>query len=81
MGKNIIVCSDGTGNTFDSRITNVTRLVQSLRLDEPNRQVVLYDQGVGTVARRTKAVADNSGDPAALHMLSAPVDSATTLQA
>ena len=23
MGKNIIICSDGTGNTFDDDITNV----------------------------------------------------------
>jgi hypothetical protein len=25
MSRNIVICSDGTGNNFDSRVTNVTR--------------------------------------------------------
>jgi uncharacterized protein (DUF2235 family) len=39
MAKNLVVCSDGTGNTFDNRVTNVTRLVKNLVLDQPKRQL------------------------------------------
>lgn len=56
MGKNIIICSDGTGSTFDSRVTNVTHLVKYLVLDGHQQQVAVYDQGVGTGARRCSAV-------------------------
>lgn len=61
MPKTIVLCSDGTGNTFDRRVTNVTHIVHCLRLDIPDRQVVLYDQGVGTVRRRLKSVRSASG--------------------
>ena len=54
MGKNIIVCSDGTGNTFGKSVSNVTRLVKLLAHHE--EQVVVYDQGIGTTARRLRAV-------------------------
>ena len=76
MGKNIVICSDGTGNTFDGRITNVTRLVRHLALDRPDRQVVRYDQGVGTVERREEEVAallGALGDGGTLRILSTPV--------
>jgi uncharacterized protein (DUF2235 family) len=75
MGKNIIICSDGTGNTFEKRITNVTRLVWHLDLDQPDRQVVCYDQGVGTTAQRKKAVSRTAASPGhgtALCLLPAP---------
>jgi len=71
MSRNIVVCSDGTGNTFDSRVTNVTRLVKNLVLDNPKRQLVIYDQGVGTTARREKETRA-SGQSPALRMLPAP---------
>ena len=47
MSRNIIICSDGTGNTFDRRVTNVTHLIKALALADHTHQVVLYDQGVG----------------------------------
>jgi uncharacterized protein (DUF2235 family) len=75
MGKNIIICSDGTGNTFEKRITNVTRLIRHLDLDHPDRQVVCYDQGVGTTALRQKTVsriAASPGQGTALRLLPAP---------
>jgi len=75
VGKNIVICSDGTGNTFDGRITNVTRLVRHLALDRPDRQVVRYDQGVGTVERREEEVAAllaTLGGGGALRILSTP---------
>ena len=74
MGRNIVICSDGTGNTFDGSPTNVTRLVQCLALD-PSRQVAAYDQGVGTAARRIREVDDHRGGvtaPGALEMLPGP---------
>lgn len=56
MGRNIVLCSDGTGNTFDKSVSNVTRLVKLLALDSRQAQVVAYDQGIGTNASRLAAV-------------------------
>jgi len=49
MSKNIVLLSDGTGNS-SSKIfkTNVWRLFQALDLTDPNKQVAFYDDGVGT---------------------------------
>ena len=50
MSKNIVICSDGTGNTaMKGRGTNVFKLFEAvdIHLDNP-RQVALYDDGVGT---------------------------------
>ncbi|MEM6647901.1 MAG: DUF2235 domain-containing protein [Bacteroidota bacterium] len=55
MGKNIIICSDGTGNTtIKGRGTNVFRLYESLDLSshltksQNTQQIAFYDDGVGT---------------------------------
>jgi uncharacterized protein (DUF2235 family) len=52
MAKSIVLCSDGTGNAFDERATNVSMLIRSIDLRgaaEPDRlQIAFYDQGVGT---------------------------------
>lgn len=55
MAKNIIICSDGTGNTaIKDRGTNVFKLFEAVDLNghrtDPNLtpQVALYDDGVGT---------------------------------
>lgn len=55
MSKNIILCSDGTGNTaIKGRGTNVFKLFEALDLtshrEHPERdpQVAFYDDGVGT---------------------------------
>ncbi len=73
MPKNVVVCSDGTGNTFDSRVTNVTRLVKNLVLDRPQDQLVIYDQGVGTSGKRerTARVSQDEG----LRFLDPPLSS------
>lgn len=74
MSRNIIICSDGTGNTFDRRVTNVTHLIKALALADHTQQVVLYDQGVGTNAHRSTVVdtyRSGPGDPSALNMLPA----------
>src|SRR5882672_6197571 len=49
MSKNIVLLSDGTGNS-SSKIfkTNVWRLFQALDLTDPDEQVAFYDNGVGT---------------------------------
>lgn len=74
MAKNIVICPDGTGNTFRSNLSNVVRLVKSLRLDDRGRQIVFYDQGVGTKARdvqAAKSFAEERGRPG-LQILSPP---------
>jgi uncharacterized protein (DUF2235 family) len=66
------MCSDGTGNTFDERITNVSRMVRFLDASDASRQVIRYDPGVGTVAARTENVrAECTVDGAALKILPA----------
>jgi uncharacterized protein (DUF2235 family) len=54
-GKNIVICSDGTGNTaIKGRGTNVFKLFEAVDLNghrtDPARtpQVAIYDDGVGT---------------------------------
>jgi uncharacterized protein (DUF2235 family) len=54
--KNIVICADGTGNTFGAQVSNVSRLVQLIDLDNPERQVAFYDQGIGTDPRYVNAV-------------------------
>jgi uncharacterized protein (DUF2235 family) len=49
MGKNIVMCLDGTGNQLKARgNTNVVRLYQMLDLHDPAVQIAYYDPGVGT---------------------------------
>lgn len=49
MGKNIVLCLDGTGNQLKARgSTNVVRLFEMLDLSDPAKQIAYYDPGVGT---------------------------------
>ncbi len=57
MPKNIVICSDGTGNTaIKGRGTNVFKLYEAVDLhgheqsDSLIRQIAFYDDGVGTEA-------------------------------
>ncbi len=78
MGKNIIICSDGTGNTFDRHVTNVTHLIECLALDNHNQQVAVYDQGVGTSVHRCRKVdayKEDLKDKEALRVLPPPIES------
>src|SRR5262245_39222731 len=55
MSKNIVLCSDGTGNTaIKGRGTNVFKLYEALDL-KPDKQVAFYDDGVGTERLRLLA--------------------------
>jgi len=54
--KNIVICADGTGNSFGAQVSNVSRLVQLIDLNNPEQQVAIYDQGIGTDPRYVNAV-------------------------
>jgi uncharacterized protein (DUF2235 family) len=57
MSKNIILLSDGTGNSSAKLLkTNVWRLFQILDLRDPNSQVAYYDDGVGTSSFKVFAI-------------------------
>lgn len=49
MGKNIVICCDGTGEKLDVHRTNVARLVSLMKSDDPDAQMSWYDPGVGTL--------------------------------
>jgi uncharacterized protein (DUF2235 family) len=57
MSKNIVLLSDGTGNS-SSKIfkTNVWRLYQALDLTNPAKQIAYYDDGVGTSSFKPFAI-------------------------
>lgn len=57
MSKNIVLLSDGTGNSSSSLFkTNVWRLFQILDLRNPAQQIAFYDDGVGTSSFRLFAI-------------------------
>jgi hypothetical protein len=57
MSKNIVLLSDGTGNSSRSLFkTNVWRLYQLLDLSNPEQQVAFYDDGVGTSSFKLFAI-------------------------
>ena len=78
MARNIVICSDGTGNSFRRHESNVARLVQHLALADHAAQVVVYDQGIGTDDRRWQEIeqyANTIRDRSALEVLHAPNES------
>jgi uncharacterized protein (DUF2235 family) len=48
MGRNIVICCDGTNNQFGICNTDVVRIVQICK-QEPDVQLTYYDPGVGTI--------------------------------
>ena len=57
MSKNIVLLSDGTGNSSAKVFkTNVWRLFQALDLTDPGQQVAYYDDGVGTSSFKPLAI-------------------------
>jgi uncharacterized protein (DUF2235 family) len=57
MSKNIVLLSDGTGNSSAAVFkTNVWRLFQILDLHDPNSQIAFYDDGVGTSSFKLFAI-------------------------
>ena len=57
MPKNIVLLSDGTGNSA-ARLTktNVWRCYEALDLADPSKQIAFYDDGVGTSSFRPLAI-------------------------
>jgi uncharacterized protein (DUF2235 family) len=57
MSKNIVLLSDGTGNSSSKLFkTNVWRLYQALHLKNPLEQIAYYDDGVGTSSFKPLAI-------------------------
>jgi len=48
MGKNVVLCCDGTANEFARNNTNVVKLYATLEQD-PVTQVTYYHPGLGTM--------------------------------
>lgn len=51
MGRQLVVCLDGTNNRFSLQPTNILRMIRCLS-DDPARVMSYYDQGVGTFGLR-----------------------------
>lgn len=45
--KNIVICLDGTGNQIEENLSNVLKLYRVV--EKNDKQLVFYDQGVGTL--------------------------------
>jgi len=48
--KNIVICLDGTGNQIEENLSNVLKLYRVLK--KTDKQLVFYDQGVGTLGHK-----------------------------
>jgi len=50
MGKNVVICCDGTGNEYRAKHnTNIVKFFRVLDKSDSGKQVVYYDPGVGTI--------------------------------
>ncbi|KAG8958743.1 hypothetical protein FRC00_002339 [Tulasnella sp. 408] len=47
-GRTLVLCFDGTTNIYDFDNTNIIKFFDLLRKDDPDRQMVYYQPGVGT---------------------------------
>ncbi|KAJ7160341.1 hypothetical protein C8R46DRAFT_905851 [Mycena filopes] len=46
----LILCFDGTGDSFDADNSNIVNLVSALKKDDRTKQMVYYQSGIGTYA-------------------------------
>ncbi|CAE7144134.1 unnamed protein product [Rhizoctonia solani] len=46
--RTLVLCFDGTSNHFNRQNTNVVKMFELLKKDDPERQMVYYQTGVGT---------------------------------
>ncbi|KZV92257.1 hypothetical protein EXIGLDRAFT_614640 [Exidia glandulosa HHB12029] len=51
QGRTLVLCFDGTAGQFDGDNTNVVKMFSLLKKDEPDKQLVYYQPGVGTFAK------------------------------
>ncbi|KAG9029486.1 hypothetical protein FS837_003540 [Tulasnella sp. UAMH 9824] len=48
MPRTLVLCFDGTGQSFDDDYTNVVRFVEALEKRRPDKQIYYYQPGIGT---------------------------------
>ncbi|QRV98491.1 choline transport protein [Ceratobasidium sp. AG-Ba] len=48
--RSLVLCFDGTSNHFSNKNTNVVKFMELLKKNDPDRQLVYYQTGVGTYA-------------------------------
>src|SRR5262245_43805422 len=83
MGKNVVLCADGTCNAFGAKSSsNVAKLITLIDLDDARTQMAAYDQGLGTRAREhenierfAREIKRPRGQPPALVPLPPPTHS------
>ncbi|KAG5341112.1 hypothetical protein C0989_011565 [Termitomyces sp. Mn162] len=46
--RTLVLCFDGTGDQFDSDNSNIVELVSLLKKNDPHKQMVYYQAGIGT---------------------------------
>lgn len=75
MAKNIVICSDGTGQD-GLKLTNVSRLFTILDLSDAENQIACYDPGVGTIPHPEVPTAVSRHDPGVVSVpaLDSPTD-------
>lgn len=59
MGRNIVVCCDGTGNEYGAHNTNVVGVFEAIVRDA--EQVGFYDPGVGTFSTLGRSIGEWAG--------------------
>ncbi|KAF9651414.1 hypothetical protein BDM02DRAFT_3091324 [Thelephora ganbajun] len=47
-GRTLVLCFDGTGESFDVDNSNVVQFLAMLKNDDPTKQLVYYQAGIGT---------------------------------
>ncbi|THH13472.1 hypothetical protein EW146_g6748 [Bondarzewia mesenterica] len=46
--RTLVLCFDGTGDQFDKDNSNIVQFLSMLRKDDPSKQLVYYQAGIGT---------------------------------
>ena len=72
MAKNIVICSDGTGQDGLKK-TNVVRLFKMLDLSDRENQIACYDPGVGTMPDPEALTAMSRRDPGVVSIPAMPL--------
>ena len=69
MGRNLVICADGTGNAYVGSPSNAARIVDMLAMGDEKHQVVAYDQGIGTDSTSWRELKERQSTDAALKPL------------
>jgi uncharacterized protein (DUF2235 family) len=88
MGKNLVLCADGTCNAFGAKSSsNVAKLIKLLDMEDAGTQMAAYDQGLGTLTREhenierfARELEQHRGQPLALVPLPPPRHSSRRLR-